>query len=83
MKSYYNSWLIDIKKCEDKTGPGKDEDTWGMNAGMLPKCVALVNFRLSVDSQTHAYPWDPDEHCIFLYGTKKTVKTINLFFKKD
>lgn len=51
-----------------------------MNAGMLSKCVAFVNFRLSVDSQTHVYPWDPDEHCIFLYGIKKTVKTINFFF---
>lgn len=53
-----------------------------MNASVLSTCVALVNFRLFVDSQTHVYPWDPDEHCIFLYGTKKTVKKINLFFKK-
>lgn len=52
-----------------------------MNAGVLSTCVALVNFRLFLDSQAHVF-MHGIHACIFLYGTKRTVKTINLLKKK-
>lgn len=54
-----------------------------MNHSVLSTCVALVNFRLFLDSQAHVFMHRIQvSNCIFLYGTKKPVKTINCFFLK-
>lgn len=59
-----------------------------MNPSVLPTCMNFVSKpQLTLGYLPTPGPMllvfihtkDPDEHCMLLYGTKKTVKTMNVF----